>query len=110
MVKFSAYHPDRHYNPNKPNKYGFKVYILAESVTVFVLQYQIALRKNEIQKKQANKDEKQTQIICFSLLSAYRGKEHSLYLDSYYTSPSMFINLVNSGFNACGSVQLKRLF
>jgi hypothetical protein len=44
MVKF---HPDRIYMPSKPIKYGFKVYILAESDSGFVLQYQIALRNQE---------------------------------------------------------------
>jgi hypothetical protein len=44
MVKFTGFHPDRHYNPMKPTKYGFKIYILAESSSGYVLQYQIAIR------------------------------------------------------------------
>jgi hypothetical protein len=37
MVKFTGYHPDRHYIGTKPNKFGFKIYILAESTTGYVL-------------------------------------------------------------------------
>lgn len=42
MVKFSGYHEDRVYMPNKPIKFGFKIYMLAESKTGYLLSYMLA--------------------------------------------------------------------
>ena len=44
MVKFEGYHPDRFYIPAKPTKYGFKIYVLTEAKSGYVLQYRITCR------------------------------------------------------------------
>jgi hypothetical protein len=43
MVKFSGYHPDRHYNPSKPTRYGFRIYLVADEER-FIVFYNIAVR------------------------------------------------------------------
>lgn len=43
-----------------------------------------------------------------SLMKPYLGKGHSLFVDNYYTSPSLFYKLYQRQTNACGTVRSNR--
>ena len=43
-------------------------------------------------------------------MDGLENRHHKLYVDNYYTSPSLFLNLYFKGTNACGTARTNRKF
>ena len=43
-----------------------------------------------------------------SLVQDLSNKRYHIYVDNFYTSPALFIDLHNHGFEACGTVRCDR--
>lgn len=85
------------YNPNKPDKYGIKGYIVSESVTGYVWRYQVYHGEGR----------KLVEIVQ-SLLEPARGKGHSVYMDNYYNSVKLCQILKDQGIDSVGTVRANR--
>ncbi len=46
--------------------------------------------------------------VVMTLLAPYLGKGHVLYVDNWYSSPSLFQHLLSHGTGACGTVRANR--
>ena len=46
--------------------------------------------------------------VVMDLVSGYRYQGYTVYMDNYYTSPSLFEDLKQAGFRACGTVRCDR--
>lgn len=66
------------YNPNKPDKYGVKGYIVADGVSGYVWRYQVY-----------HGDGRKLIEIVEGLLEPARGLGHSVYMDNYYNSVNL---------------------
>ena len=73
------------YNPNKPDKYGYKVFVLSEAKSGYVLQWSLYTR----QRGDEVTDLGATHVLVRQLMAQHIGKGHELYMDSYYTSPAV---------------------
>ena len=49
-----------------------------------------------------------TQAVVMRLVDPIKGRGNHIYTDNYYTSPQLFSDLSDSGFGACGTVQVNR--
>ena len=49
-----------------------------------------------------------THAVVLKLLEGLENHGHHIYMDNYYTSPSLFQNLRHPGFGACGTVRTNR--
>ena len=42
------------------------------------------------------------------LLEGYERNDHHVYMDNYYTSPALFLEMAQNGFGACGTARVNR--
>lgn len=68
----------RVYNKNKPDKYGMKLCVLCGAATGYVFKFE----------PYTGKSENNTIVALYDkLLSRYLDKNHTVYMDIFYTSP-----------------------
>ncbi len=94
----------KQYNPKKPDKYGYKVFVLSEASSGYVLQWSMYTGQNA----DADADLGATHLIDRQLMAQYTGKGHEVYMDSYYTSPAIANELAHNDTGMCGTVNCKR--
>lgn len=70
------------YMPNKPTKYGIKLYILANPETWFAWNIEVYYGKND------NVDNSGAAVVIW-LLDSLQGKGHTVYTDRFYMSISL---------------------
>ena len=80
MVKFSGRSKMKVYMPLKPIKYGFKIFLLCESKTGFVLKWIMYTGRNS-ENVYSNKN------VVVRILEGYEGEGYSVNMDRFYTSP-----------------------
>nr|XP_032834244.1 uncharacterized protein LOC116956615 isoform X1 [Petromyzon marinus]XP_032834245.1 uncharacterized protein LOC116956615 isoform X1 [Petromyzon marinus]XP_032834246.1 uncharacterized protein LOC116956615 isoform X1 [Petromyzon marinus] len=89
--------PFKVYNPQKPEKYGIKFYILAEAQTGYVFNFDIYVGI-----------EKSIRNIVFGLMGPLLDKGYQLYMDNYYNSVKLTEELYEHGVHTCGTLRLSR--
>lgn len=92
------------YNPKKPDKYGYRVYALSESCSGYVLRWSLHTGKLPDE----TRDISATHGIVRELMAPYIGKGHEVYMDSYYTSPTIANELADADTGLCGTVSSRR--
>jgi hypothetical protein len=98
MIKFSGRSNFKVYMPLKPIKYGFKVFTVTPSEEPIVVNFSI------FDGKRSNIRE-----IVQNMMSPFLNKGHHLYIDRFYCSPSVLIDLQRNKTGACGTCMLNRL-
>ncbi|XP_069169874.1 piggyBac transposable element-derived protein 4-like [Procambarus clarkii] len=85
------------YNPNKPDKYGVKLYMLAESTTGYIYGFDVysGIGKTIME-------------TVTRLMRPLVNKGHHLYMDNYYNSVSLTEKLRELGVYTCGTIRLLR--
>ena len=73
------------YNPHKPDKYGYKVFVLSEAKSGYVLEWSMYTGQNADEHAEIGA----SHLIVRQLMAPYTGKGHEVYMDSYYTSPAI---------------------
>jgi hypothetical protein len=101
----------RVYNPNKPHKFGIKLYQVCEASSGYCLGFDIYTGEEgcELFSEAVDLDVDSTKTVvgllaCCGLLS----KGHKIYMDNYYTSPELFIALDFLETYACGTLRRNR--
>ncbi len=96
----------RQYIPTKRSRFGVKFFVLCAALTEYVQDMVIYTGS--------------TTDICYfeglgisgsvvmTLLAPYLGKGRVLYVDNWYSSPSLFQQLFSHGTGACGTVRANR--
>ena len=115
------YHPSRHlsvdemmigtwcrlsflqYMPKKPMHFGIKVWVIAEANTgIFQFTQVLLMIRN---------DTKTTDLghkVVLKLMEQYKGKGHCLFIDNFYTSPSLLLALLDQVTYCTGTVRTIR--
>lgn len=88
----------RVYMKNKPEKYGVKVECVCESLTGMVCNMEVYT---------AYGNNKVDEVVC-RLLQPFEGKNHRVFMDRHYSSPSLFKQLLEKGFYPVGTVMSNR--
>uniref|UniRef100_A0A8C4T4J0 PiggyBac transposable element-derived protein domain-containing protein n=1 Tax=Erpetoichthys calabaricus TaxID=27687 RepID=A0A8C4T4J0_ERPCA len=104
MVKYKGRLIFRQYMPDKPTKYGIKDFVLAEANTGFCLKVITYTGKHSFQRENCPLT---TQVVL-ELLQGYEHLGHVVYMDNFYTSPELFMELQSRGIGACGTVRVNR--
>ena len=94
MVKFQGRAKHLIYMKNKPIKWGFKMYVLCDSINGYCLNilHYIGEKKFIIN-------------YIISILSSKLNTNDFLYMDRHYTSIELFLLLKEKGINATGTVK-----
>ena len=116
----SSYLPGKVYNPNKPHKYGLKLFLLCCSVVSYCYSlevYQGKKRSTEVS-DQANSndmeedvdiDENSTGPIAMLRNCKWmQGSHRTVFCDRYYTSVWLFLRLKQLKINAVGTIRPDR--
>ncbi|XP_062614645.1 piggyBac transposable element-derived protein 4-like [Saccostrea cucullata] len=115
----------RVYNPNKPNKFGIKLYQVCEASSGYCLGFDVYhgetdcvaavdTLETEVDNGQGPTDHygdlTMTSKIVLGLLSmtGLLSKGHHVYMDNYYTSPELYEELDLLDTYACGTLRSNR--
>ncbi|XP_041944435.1 piggyBac transposable element-derived protein 4-like [Alosa sapidissima] len=102
MIKFKGRLSFRQYLPMKPTKWGVKVWVMAESSTGYVTNFQVyAGREGSMEKGLAHR-------VVMDLARPYYGSHLSIYMDNFYTGVNLLEEMKTHGLNACGTVRANR--
>ena len=107
MVGFKGRLAFLQYMPKKPQKWGMKAWVLADGVNGYVWNWKLYTGKE---------DESHTTLglahrVVLDLLNDDRlqNKGYHVYMDNFYTSPALFRDLRDQGFEACGTIRSNRV-
>ena len=106
MIPFRGKVHMRVYAPDKPDKYGLKSYELCDSQNAYCCVFQLYTGKTE---KPASKHGK-TYDLVMDIMQEYFKKGHILYIDNYYTSPKLLMDLHKKGTGATGTARNRKGF
>ena len=84
------------YNPNKPDKYGIKSYMLCESNSGLVLRLEHALSNQKIID------------IVKRFTNNLKSKNHIIYMDNFYTSINLTKDLATDKIHSVGTCRKNR--
>lgn len=98
----------KQYIPSKRNRFGIKSFVLCDCKTGFVLNFVVYAGSDSDITKMDDKYLGKSAEVVLTLLKSYLGKGHTLFVDNWYTSPTLFSYLYNNKTNACGTVKPRR--
>jgi Transposase IS4 len=101
MVGYKGRSELKQYIPQKPTKWGYKVWCLASCN--YLLAFDVFLGKSTTSPSASPSD------VVLSLVAPYSHRNHIVYLDRYFTSPNLLKELKARGFRACGTVRKDRI-
>lgn len=82
--------------PDKPTKWGIKIYALAESKSGYILNFYIYDGKNSLNNLSTNE-------IFLKLLENYKYKNHHVYADRFFSNLKLIQSLRDQGFYYTGT-------
>jgi hypothetical protein len=103
MIKFTGRHNFKQYMPNKPTKYGFKVYMLSESVSWYIYSYELYQASQKSLEKQKNEVGAIAKLFR-RLTSNITGKGYIIYADKFFSNMRAIECLKSLEFYFCGSI------
>ena len=92
MVGFKGRSELKQYIPQKPTKWGYKIWCLVSDC--YLLQFEI------FEGRSVHPGCRSPTDIVLSLTSPYQHRNHIVYLDRYVTSPTLCDELTRRGFRA----------
>ncbi|KAK0153615.1 PiggyBac transposable element-derived protein 4 [Merluccius polli] len=102
MVKFKGRLAFQQYLPLKPTKWGIKVWVLAESSTGYVSNFQVYTgRDGRTEKGLAHR-------VVMDLVKPYYGSHLFVVMDNFYSGVPLFEDLKAHGVDACGTIRANR--
>ena len=87
---------------DKPTKWGIKVLLLTDDITGYTKRIDIYTEKNK-NLLEAEDERGLTMRVVLDLMKDLEHYHNKLFLDRFYSSPSLFIRLYRLGVNACGT-------
>jgi len=94
--------------PKKPSKFGIKVWVNSESKTGYVLSFQVY---TGAMSKEANSLTKALgHRVVMDLMQPFLGKGNRLFVNNFYTSVPLFLELLDNGTYATGTVVANRKY
>ncbi len=90
MIPFKGRLSIKQYRKDKPTKWGIKVFVLADARNGYTVRLQVYTGKNS---QLANSDSGLCSRVVLELLSGLESKSPKVYMDNYYTSPELFLDL-----------------
>ena len=97
----------RVYNPDKPKKYGMKAYMLCDSENGYVCKFKLYIGKYE-KYEGTPSGFGHTYDIVMDLTKDFLNRGYHLFMDNYYSSPLLYVNLWERGIGATGTLRPNR--
>ena len=106
-IPFKGRHRSICYNPNKPNKWHFKVFCLNCSKTGYLSNFYLYRGVNE----ERDNDISASNYPIWKLTDhhQYKHKNHVIYTDNWFTSYSSAIAMLQLGIYQCGTMKVNKV-
>ncbi|XP_015113011.1 piggyBac transposable element-derived protein 3-like [Diachasma alloeum] len=104
MIAYKGKFPTRQYMRDKPDKWGFKMWAIAESKSGYMLDISPYLGKKEVVRKELLLGEQ----VVLQLSEAFRDIYYHIYFDNFFTSVFLMEELLKYNIYACGTVRSNR--
>jgi hypothetical protein len=112
----SSYLPGKVYNPNKPHKYGLKLFMLCCSVVGYCYSFEVYQGKKRDEPSEevdavnddAEDDNTTGPIATLRNCKWMQGSHRTVFCDRYYTSVWLFLRLKELQINAVGTIRPNR--
>ncbi len=101
MAAYKGHSDIRQYIPSKPHKWGYKIYCLAESNYLLRLGLYTGISDTV-------SEYGYTYDLVMHFMQGLENKSFILYIDCFFTSPTLVDHLYNMGIAVCGSVLMNR--
>ena len=88
------------YIPKKPTPFGIKVWVLSEAKTGYVLHFQVYTSAEDDPMKKGL-----GYRVVMELMEQYQGKGHCVFIDNYYTSPDLLLDLLSCSTYCTGTAK-----
>lgn len=105
LVAFRGRLGFRQYMPNKPHKYGIKIWVRADGQNGYTNEFQVYIGKVS-----KTAEVGLTKNVVLSLCKKLEGKYYHLYCDNFFSSVDLFRDLFRRKIYACGTVRTNRKF
>ena len=102
MVKSKARCHFKQYMRNKPTKWGFKLWVLAD-MTGYTVDFDIYTGRST-----EKSDSGLSHDVVMQLVQPLAFQGYELYVDNFYSSPDLFVNLLDHGVTATGTFRSNR--
>ena len=105
LLKFHGRLRFKQYNPSKQSQFGIKLYRLCQSTDQmcgYTWNFKVYSGQDKDKKTPAS-----TKVVL-DLSKDLLGLGYTIYLDNWYSSPSLFFNLLQQQTHAVGTIQLTR--
>ncbi|KAJ8356795.1 hypothetical protein SKAU_G00195890 [Synaphobranchus kaupii] len=102
MVKTKGRTGFKQYMDNKPNSWGFKLWVIAASDSGYTLDFNVYTGSPD-----SHVTDLATKVVE-TLVQPFRDQGHNIFFDNFYTSPALMATLRRLGFNACGTCRISR--
>lgn len=89
MIGFKGRLTFKQFLPNKPTKWGIKAFVLAESTTSYVYEWDVYTGRDEAEGDQDDNDKSKSSKVVRKLVK-HLHPGHVVYMDNYYSSPALF--------------------
>jgi hypothetical protein len=104
MVKSKARSRFKQYIRNKPTKWGFKFWVLADP-TGYTSDYDLYCGR---QQNRAISENGLAYDVVMQLVQPYESQGYSVFFDNFYTSPALLHGLKERGIGATGTINTNR--
>lgn len=88
----------------KPTRFGIKVWVNSEAKTGYVLCFQVYTGASN----RTTKEKGLGHRVVMDLMEGYRMRGHCLFVDNFYTSPQLLLDLLSMGIYCTGTVRVNR--
>jgi hypothetical protein len=92
------------FNPSKRARFGIKYYKLCESSSGYCMTFKIYTGQDALE----NSDFTASESVVLELANPFLEKGYTLYLDNWYSSPNLFLELNRRKTNVLGTVRSNR--
>ncbi|XP_041939676.1 piggyBac transposable element-derived protein 4-like [Alosa sapidissima] len=105
MVATKAKIGMKQYMKDKPTKWGYKLFVLADSSNGYTCEFSIY----EGKARTPSGNGLSFDAVVDLLHVPYLGTGYHVYVDNFYTSSKLFCHLHSMGFRACGTIRENRV-
>ena len=103
MIPYTGRSCFKQYMPNKPTKFGIKVWMLCDASTGYCLNYDVYPGRQY----RAGPNGLGYEVVT-KLLSEYMGKHHHVFFDRFFTGIPLVEFLLRQNTYACGTIMTNR--